>query len=286
VKLDIAKTHFNAIQKALRTSASSVKRTDAWQEICEAYDVGEVRGKKILLSLADRDSLKEYIKADCGLCPLHDDTSASRFYIAKKTHNEKLSSKSVFGMFNSVASLKGISLKSGTALTPPGTFLNVDLNDIDTASISKVIIVENGEMISKVHQIKLRNLNESLFVYKGHKKDALHLNNWLNTLPEHIPKIGYMDFDLAGINMAKSHRYQSIIVPAAYEALKVLDKNKETTYLKQADELNIERWKLSIAAECSAELIEATEFIINNHLAYTQESLTVHGVLMNEIPVF
>jgi hypothetical protein len=286
VKLDITKTHFNAIQKALREDSSFVNSNDTWKEICAAYDIGDVRSKKIFLSPTEKQLLREHVKSDCGLCPLHDNTNASRFDICKKTHNEKLSSKSVFGMFNSVASVTGVPLKSGTALTPPGTFLNAVLKDIDIASINKVIIVENGEMISRVHEIKIRNLSETLFVYKGHKKDATHLNNWLNTLPEHISKVGYMDFDLAGIDMAKSHGYESIIVPADYEALQFLDKNKEVTYLKQADELNVERWKLMISAECSAELIEAADFIINNHLAYTQESLTAHGIFMNQIPVF
>jgi hypothetical protein len=50
VKLDITKTHFNAIQKALREDSSFVNSNDTWKEICAAYDIGDVRSKNISFS--------------------------------------------------------------------------------------------------------------------------------------------------------------------------------------------------------------------------------------------
>ena len=105
MKLNVKPAHFNAVQKLLRSSKEKVNLTKAWAEIHDAYDIGEIRSNKLVFNAINRQILKRLILDDCGLCPMHDNLDKSRLEMSRKTHNEKLSKKSVFGELCRIASI-------------------------------------------------------------------------------------------------------------------------------------------------------------------------------------
>jgi len=289
MKLNVKPAHFNAVQKLLRSSKEKVNLTKAWAEIHDAYDIGVIRSNKLVFNAVNRQTLKELILDDCGLCPMHDNLDKSRLEMSRKTHNEKLSKKSVFGEFCRVASIASIELYTGVAMTPARSFLMVDLNDIVVEKLKRVLIVENGVLISSVYEINYPEISSYLVIYKGHSEDAKNLNEWLKSLPSTIVVTGYLDFDLAGIDMAINHGYDEMLIPKDLSYLtkdKIKSKwNKELEYFKQADSLNINQWLKKMEKNNTSNLVNVANFLNDNRLAYTQEFLTSSQIQLISISI-
>jgi hypothetical protein len=289
MKLNVKPAHFNAVQKLLRSSKEKVNLTKAWAEIHDAYDIGEIRSNKLVFNAINRQILKRLILDDCGLCPMHDNLDKSRLEMSRKTHNEKLSKKSVFGELCRIASIGPIELYTGVAMTPARSFLMVDLNDIVVEKLKRVLIVENGALISSIHEINYQKISSYLVIYKGHSEDARNLNEWLTSLPSTIIVTGYLDFDLAGIDMAISHGYDEILIPkdlSHFTKDTIKSKwNKELEYFKQVDSLNINQWLKKMELNNTSSLVNVSKFLNVNRLAYTQEFLTSSQIQLMTISI-
>lgn len=259
---------FSSIQNALRKRLVSVKATKTWLNLHSELSIGARSGDEIMLSQADRDSLRDFIISKIGIDPLHENIDGDRIEMALRTSNEKLSDHSVFG--NEIKVFRNerhIKLMDGVATTPPGSYLttspdNIDLNDVDA-----IVVVENGAPFRDWSKaVMAPPLHESLAVYRGHDENARSVMELLNKRRASIKVYAAVDFDPAGFRIALSLGADAILIPKNHKALlSERHLNKPEVFEKQnnrkSDAMIPAGWK------------EEWEWLHDNRIAITQEAL-------------
>ena len=78
------KAEINAIERLLKGSKSKVQRNQIWEQICAENGVGQVIGREIYFTPADRQRLREYVVAEHGLDPQYDSRAGGRMAMASE----------------------------------------------------------------------------------------------------------------------------------------------------------------------------------------------------------
>lgn len=213
--MSLSKKAFTSIQRALHNRTFRISLNAIWQEIHDELGIGSVSSKHLLLNPEDHEKLRKWALLEAGADPLTAKISGDRLEVASQVSDEKWATESVFSGMIQVNMRSGeIPMTHGNAVTPPGTLLSVAASEILVEENSTVVLVENGIVARYWHQCRVpAELSKALMVYRGHTGDAETVREWLGSLPVGVMKVGYFDFDPAGLGMAVDYGVDAILIP-------------------------------------------------------------------------
>lgn len=232
----VPKRQYKAIRSILTNRSFKVRVTNTLIEIHNEFGVGDIYGKELHLSIQDHNKLREFLLSESGADPLNDEITGDRLATAEKVRNEKWATKSVFSGMVQVSSATGmVPGTHGDAITPPGTILKIDAEYLDTSRITSVVLVENGAIARYWNRVSLPDgITDPLMLYRGHGEESAAGSKWISGLPDNILKVGFFDFDPAGIGMSLDYGLDAVIIPATLSEELIAGKNnKPEDYDKQ-----------------------------------------------------
>lgn len=234
--MSLTRKAYSAIQRVVHNRTLNVALNTVWQQIHDETGVGNIFAKQLLLTYEDHNKLREWVKLEVGADPLTTRITGNRLEVAGLSRDEKLATEDVFSGMIWITRCSGdIPLMQGNAVTPEGTLISVKTSDILVDNIKTVIIVENGIVAREWYKcIVPDELATALVVYRGHGSEAEAARAWLYNLPADIRKIGYFDFDPAGLGIAVDYNMDAILIPDPIndELIKGIN-NKPGTHTKQ-----------------------------------------------------
>lgn len=279
--MENSKRAYISVQRALRNRASSVTLSDVWRELHNELGIGSLSSKHLTLNSSDHARLREWYVCEVGADPLITDIKGDRLEVAALVRDEKWSAEAVFAGLMRVNTRRGeVPLRQGAAVTPPGTLLEVDPNEIRVDQLNAVILVENGIIARQWHQCMIpADLSGALMVYRGHNPEEVKsVRGWLQSLPETISKIGYFDFDPAGLGMAIDYNMDAILIPDKIDDLLANPINNKPNCF--ADQLR-QRPSLGDQIPRSCRTLWSWMSETGRHCAVTQERLTIMNWNLN-----
>lgn len=214
--MSLSKKAYTSVQRVLRNRTLKVALNKVWQEIHDELGVGDLSSRHLNLSLHDHARLREWFELDAGADPLTTDITGNRLEAASLVRDEKWATESVFSGLMKVNVISGtVPLTQGEATTPTGTLLEVNANNVLVDRIKAVVLVENGIVARHWHQCRIpAELSNALMVYRGHGNESVKcVREWIDSLPQSVMKVGYFDFDPAGIGIAIDYRMDAILIP-------------------------------------------------------------------------
>ena len=213
--MSLSKKGYNAIQRVLHNRMFRVALNAIWQDMHDELGIGSISKKQLLLTHKDHEKLRNWTAHEVGADPLTTKIIGDRLEAAALVKNEKWATEGVFSRMIRVSKLSGeIPLTQGNAVTPRGTLLSVSASDILVNKITSVILVENGIVARYWYKSLVpEDLAAALIVYRGHGSEAEATRTWLYNLPTDIKKIGYFDFDPAGLGIAVDYNMDAILIP-------------------------------------------------------------------------
>ncbi len=264
------KQAFSTIQNALRKGSSEVKLNKIWKALHQELAIGTPSGNRLWLSTQDRERLRRHIIHETHIDPLTEEITGDRMTVAAGTANEKLSEEPVFGDEIRVWCSEGIQLRSGNAVTPPGTSINVNPKEIVLEALEAVTIVENGAAFKQWHRLSANpEIERSVAIYRGHDHAARRVIEFLETVPPRVRSYAAVDFDPAGLIIANSLKADAILAPAHLETV-VLDNriNKEEAFNAQ--------YKPEFRSGLPESWQALWDWMVKHRAAITQETMLAH----------
>lgn len=241
----LSKQAFTQINRVLHNRLFKLKVNAVWQEIHDELGIGSLAAKYLLLSDADHLTLRQWVSQQAGVDPLTTKVSGDRLQLAAQVRNEKWATENVFSGMMQVSLFAGkLPLKQGEAIIPAATLLSVNAHDLLIDKIKTVVLVENGIIARYWHKCLnakvlpqsalLTQISQALMVYRGHSSDAETVRDWIRALPAAVNKIGYFDFDPAGLAMAVDYAMHAILIPDPLDdSLLAGINNKRESFLDQ-----------------------------------------------------
>ena len=214
----------------------SVPVNAVWQKIYDETSIGSISSMQLLLTIEDHKKLRDWVIHEIGTDPLTTKISGDREEVATISRDEKFANENVFSGMLWVNKPSGdIPLVQGNAVTPEGTLISVATHDISIEDIKTTVIVENGIVARNWYKcIVPDELATALIVYRGHGELASTVREWLASLNAGIKKIGYFDFDPAGLGIAVDYEMDAILIPdPVNDDLITGINNKPDTHIKQ-----------------------------------------------------
>ncbi|MFD1243825.1 DUF7281 domain-containing protein [Paralysiella testudinis] len=231
------------IQKALRERPTHVKANKIWQQLHHEENIGTPGSGGLILSESDLSHLETIYarhskqSAEHRL-PKHSD----RMDTAAVYRNEKYSARNVFAdMLVFAAPHATLPLKQGHVPGGiKGLVPTVMLPELAIADIHKLIVVENGNMLTRWHDWHLllpENWQDALLLYRGHGQNSKQVRQLINLLPENSKLAIYPDFDPAGLGIAADFaqlRHFSVAIPQNWPQLRRNHPdNQEAQFIRQ-----------------------------------------------------
>ncbi len=273
--MTLSKQEYTAIQKVLRNRSMSIPINKIWKSISNETGIGDISSNVIRFSASDHKKLREICIDTTGADPLLQNIKGTRTEVTALVNNEKWTTKNVFEGFIKI-SAHAISSHSNNQFkqTPAGTMLYLDFNTIDLSSFTAVVIVENGAAAISWIDFKIpQELKNYIVVYRGHDAESRYVKEFLNKLPDDISKIGFFDFDPAGIGMAIDYKVDAILIP------EILDKNILKRNKKDCFEAQINR-RPNLEKEIPVRWLKTWKWLTNkeNKCAITQENMLANKI--------
>jgi hypothetical protein len=278
----ITRQVYSVIQRELKARKMSVTLNATWMWLHEEYEIGRVVGNSLKLTNADHAKLRKIGRFHTGGDLLSETPEGGRLEVAARFRDEKLATENVFAGMVRVSMRNGtIPLLQGEAVTPPGTLLSVNITDLEVERLTCIVVVENGVVARAWHRCRIpAHLESALMVYRGHDHESRTVRLWLDELTPKVKKIGYFDFDPAGIAMALDIHLDSILIPDDLSDDLVAEHyNKPQMFLKQ----RAQRPDLDQKIPQSMRSIWEWMTEDGRQCAVTQESLTVRNWPLCEV---
>ena len=276
----INRQSLRVIQQLLRSQQLRTRNNKTWDQVRNLWGIGRRAGNEFLITELERESLRIHCLRDTGYDPMTAELGGDRMAMAEQGANEKLSAKRVFTDLVQVAKAgeQLIHLRQGTATTPSATLLSIDINDLTIGERDVVVLVENGMVMREWARIVLPEMPSApLFVYRGHGDNARMVRQWLRGLPKSVERLGYFDWDPAGITMGVEGRLlDGLLVPdldaMSEEALRNL--RKQIKWRSWVDQ------QRSLSKGGAIDLLarELLEEMLEGEWAITQEAMVEHVV--------
>lgn len=226
----IEKKYLAAAKNILIRALSSVADNSINRQLTQLVNIGEVKGKRIILTQKDRIQLEKYFDHHLGqpIRHLSLDT-ADRLIAAKQSNEEKFARGSVFeSLLNIARHQKPLPIIEQLAMfTPPGMVISTPLHHLDFEAITQIIVTENGQLLthwSELIPCLPLHLQHALILYRGHGSNQNLLKTVLEQTPSHCEIVLFYDFDPAGLAMAleltrqhlnEATRNVSLLLPAS-----------------------------------------------------------------------
>ncbi len=270
---------FEVVQRALQRAEGKVKLNATWRRVHEETGIGDLVGVSLMLSHDDRIQLRDWLNRKTGVDPLSKEKlGATRMEVAQQGRDEKLAAGRVFGGMIKVARADGTAIKltSGPATVPPCTLLNVEPEALIVAQES-VVVVENGAVMRHWQEINLpSSIKSAILIYRGHGDDAQHVLNLLKGGGA-ARRVGFFDFDPAGLQMGLTLPVDSLLIPAEWPTLTtnaewVRDYNKPEAFWHQGEALRY------LKSHAPAPLTTLVRHMEQHQLALTQEHIVKHRI--------
>lgn len=247
--------------------------------IVDELEIGEVRAKSVYLSQDDIETIEKHFNKLLGEPILTSNFDVhSRLEAADRFANEKWSKGGVFEALLTIASNNRLPIKGDTEFfTPSGTVFSIPYELLDIEKVEKLVIVENGELITNWH-IVIEHLPDYLrdatILFKGYGANQLYLSAILSAVNANSNICVFFDYDAAGFDMAlklAEHRNVNIIVPKEITK-ELLKKSKGEQFENQYVQLK----KMMNSNTTPSVIKEVLHSIKNNKIAITQEHLIQH----------
>lgn len=265
----------NAAKRIVVNSRERIPANKSNTEVCRLVEVGAVSGNSILLSRSELREIEKYFTSTLGQNLLtFQQSSNSRMDTARPGISEKSVKGGVFQQLISLAGNVNIPLKNQPDVPKEARYVaSVELDDLDFPRFSRVLIIENGELMVRWKDVVLSLPDEwqsAVLVYRGHGKNQKDLPTLIECFDNNAVEVGFFyDYDPAGLDMVEqlSNAKHYWVVPALnLELFRSINKLDE--FLKQLEQL--ERLK---SRDVSSSIREHLTFIEKNTLAITQEHL-------------
>jgi len=278
MKLD--KKTIRAAQNLIRRSPSQISESAVLRAIVQELEIRIIRNKKIYFTPSNLIEIENYFNKVLGKSILDIDLDVeTRLEASSFFSNEKWASGGVFEVMLSMTGRGIIPGIKDAIEAQPNIVYSMKLRDIDVTKISKLIIVENGELITN-WELVIPSLpleyQSAIAVFRGYGKNQKYLNELIcKVRPD--TKVGvFFDYDAAGIDMAlklAEHRVIDLIIPSILPE-DVIAKSKLEEFGNQFEQLT----RRLNSPDTPYEIREVLKNLENNKLAITQEHLITHGV--------
>lgn len=282
----LKRRQLQAIQRLLQSNAQKVKASLVWKEINEVEGIGEVSGEYICFTHSELGTLRKLIENIEGVDLREQQLEGTRTEVAGFAKNEKLSNEAPFAscLLLATRSSDGVPLKPGSCECPSKGFLGVSLEDIDLSEVKQLVLIENGQAFRDWHLYQFPEiLSNALFVYRGHGSNAQLVKQLFQSLSDDSLKVGFFDFDPAGIDMAHDGNFDAVIFPYFWNDKseihldKIQAANKSSVIAVQQNKIG-DRY-LSFTSKLKL----AYEFIENESFSLTQEGMASLGASLTMV---
>lgn len=271
-----------AIERLLKGGKLKVRRNRLWERICDENGVGQVIGREIHFTPADRQRLRAYVKAEHDLDPQFDSRTGGRMAMALTDASEKLTRDSVFGHLLVMATAGNATIRASGAqvTTPPGSVLSVLPEHLDTGHLQsqKLVIIENGGLMPFWADLQLNQAwQDAIILYRGHRENARFAADIAREQPEQN-LAWFFDFDPAGQAMALDQGRGSTLVPEAWATF-----GRHTAFNQPETHRNQLAALKRLKARASGELLKISEHMEKEELALMQEHLVLRHVSLTAV---
>ncbi|ANF81239.1 hypothetical protein A3K93_02855 [Acinetobacter sp. NCu2D-2] len=276
----------NVIKHAIQSKKKVVELNQTWLMLNQDFQVGVKQGRELLLSHRDYEMLTAIYQRHIKVAPSVNITlQQDRMTLVDYLKDEKVGGFNVFAdqlVFASVST--DLPLKTGKAtIAFAGMLATTQIENLDIPAIQRIIIIENGAMMSRVFDWYMQlpiEWQSSLFVYRGHGSNIKTVVKLLKQVSMSCLVAFYGDFDPYGINIA-SHFYKirplALIVPYIWkEIIATHIDNNIHKYMKQI----VQSRDLAVDQEEPIVLRELFHHIKTNQIAIMQENVNRIGRLM------
>ncbi|PMN15251.1 DUF7281 domain-containing protein [Vibrio lentus] len=271
----LSRSLINAAKRIVASSRERISANKSNTEVCRLVEVGVVSGNSILVSRSELREIDNYFTSALGQNLLtFQQCSNSRLDAAGPSINEKSAKGGVFQQLISLAGNVNIPLKNQPDVPKEASYIvSVELDDLDFQRFSRVLIIENGELIVRwrdvVHSLPAE-WQSAVLVYRDHGKNQKDLPTMIECFDNNDVEVGFFfDYDPAGLDMIdqlSNDKHHWIVPVKNLELFQSINKLDE--FLKQLEQLD--RLKNRVV---SASIREHLTFIEENSLAITQEHL-------------
>lgn len=219
----------SVIQTALQLKKRSMVLNKTWQKVHQNYQIGTIHGKELHLTSQELDYLECCVYAkQVKVAPEQSlNLESDRMDLLNFLKDEKSGGYSVFGDQLVFASVHAkLPLKQGDAtIGYKGLVSTIHANELCCNKIEKLIIVENGTMLTRLFDWYNQLPEEwrySLFLYRGQGQNARQVFELLTKLSNHTDVAFYGDLDPFGLNIAThffKSRAMSIFIPKCWKEI-------------------------------------------------------------------
>ena len=213
----LSKRHMQLVHRLLRDELDSVKCSSTWDEIQQAFEMGEIRGRRLHFNAEQRRELRALAQQAWGFDPRAGVPEGNRRQVAASVIDEKIARERPDDQHVLV---KG-ELPAPLPRLTPELSLRVPLAAINLDAISQLVVVENLDSFDDWHAFAApAELAASLVLYRGHGGLARGTRQLLSILPEQIPVTVFPDWDPAGLRIAHTlPRADALLLPDLNEQL-------------------------------------------------------------------
>lgn len=276
------KSTLNIIEKALQLKSRQVRHNKTWQALYDEYQIGTKVADGFLLS--DKDFIylqslyQKYAKTNS------DDIKDTHHRLITATHfvNEKWAKNGVFDTYLMIACpISPLPTKTGERMSGKGCLLLVDYDEIIIEAIDKLIIIENGTLMTCDDQWRHLLPDEwqsAICLYRGHRADSQYVKALIEKISDKTQIAVYTDLDLAGLDIVDNY---AKITPKHTQIHIILPKDWQTFDETHRDNQPILFAKQKTHQRCylSMMLNNIYEHLIQHKLAITQENVLHLGKL-------
>jgi len=197
-----------AMQRILSKAEERFTWTATLQRLVDDAGIGIKRGKSVYFKEADRDKMRDWLKAKGFSVEQVDLTGMSRSERLVVTPNEKAGKVAIKQNRISIKALAGQPLMLGgeNIYLPAESHLDADGTKIAGQIAHQcVMLVENYENFNRINETKFdlpEDFDSPLVIYHGDPNESRldNVQHFLNRI--NLPVLGFMDIDPSGIFMA------------------------------------------------------------------------------------
>lgn len=258
-----------------------------WQKVHQDYQIGTVHGKELHLTSKELEYLERCIYAkQVKVAPEQSlNLESDRMDLLNFLKDEKSGGYSVFGDQLVFASVHAkLPLKQGdVTIGYKGLVPTIYANELCCKKIEKLIIVENGTMLTRLfdwYEQLPEEWRDSLFLYRGQGQNARQVFELLAKLPDHTKIAFYGDLDPFGVKIAAhffKRREMSILIPSCWKELSRNHVDNNTT--KFFEQINSGH-DLSVDTTQSLAFRNLYKHLQINQIALMQENVNRLGPLI------